>query len=157
MKINEQSLYCAHIKSSQLWEHSVLCSHFFVICLIYATSKMAIPQFLPSQGQEFSQDTQSIFSMTVLWSKVKLHSQEKNENKWSENQEQPCSEGRVGFLNSGSHPSLCPMSFDWQSINSFRLGYTTFPLLGRHLPISTQLKPMVVGGGRSKKINANLL
>ena len=95
--------------------------------------------------------------MTLLLNKVELHSQEKNENKWSGNQEQPCSERRVGFLNSGSHASLCPMSFDWQLIDSFRLGYTTFPLLGRQLPISTQLKPMVVGGGRSKKINANLL
>ena len=36
-------------------------------------------------------------------------------------------------------------------IDGFRLGYITFPLLGRHLPISTQLKPTVVGGREEQK------
>ena len=75
-------------------------------------AKWQFLSYCPLKGKNLVKTHIAVFSMTVLLNKVKLHSQEKNENKCSGNQEQPCSESRVGFLNSGSHPSLCPMSFD---------------------------------------------
>ena len=88
-------------------------------------------------------------------SKLKHSPGEKRAGCLARNQKQPRSEGRAASISFQSSGESLPVScIIWLTRWLTALGYITFLLVHRHLPISTQAKPM---GVRRRAKNHNII
>lgn len=93
----------------------------------------AVPRFLPRQGKEFGRRDREQFQVAgVLLSQVKVRSQ-RDWSRQSGNQKQSSVRVGLGVFRVAESPSLCHL-MGWLTA----LGYITFLLGCRCLPISTQ-------------------